>query len=349
MSTSVAWWTPCTRPGSRDSGSSRRRSWRPRPLCTASSGAGCAARWGGGGAAPRAAPRRPSWPALGGPGFRVLFPSLAAVGTVAVALCARAGPPRRVSPPPSPAPVVGLTPVAGAALKHSLPDQVRGRRLRVLHLRPLPGPVPGNQPGARRVGPVGRAFRALLAGPGDVRTARPSRKAPEPQPHHQPRPHPPGPQAATLARALQHFTAAEVLDGDNRYRAPNGKLVRARKRITIEEAPNVLAVHLKRFDFFGHGGWTGPPFRPPFGRRRRAVWGAPRPSGIEPPGVTLSTGNARPGGAPQSPARPAAPPTRPGPARRARRPQAVQARGVWDRPGLGALHERVAGLRAAAV
>ncbi|KAI8462774.1 MAG: hypothetical protein J3K34DRAFT_372984 [Monoraphidium minutum] len=61
-------------------------------------------------------------------------------------------------------------------------------------------------------------------------------------------------QASTLQRALQHFTAAEVLDGDNRYRCPkNGKLVRAKKRITIEEAPNVLAVHLKRFDFFGRG------------------------------------------------------------------------------------------------
>lgn len=61
-------------------------------------------------------------------------------------------------------------------------------------------------------------------------------------------------QAATLQAALQHFTAAEVLDGANRYRCPkNGELVRAQKRITIEEAPNVLVVHLKRFDFFGRG------------------------------------------------------------------------------------------------
>ena len=65
-------------------------------------------------------------------------------------------------------------------------------------------------------------------------------------------------QASTLTRALQHFTAPEVLDGDNRYRCPkNNKLVRARKRITIEEAPNVLAVHLKRFDFFGRGELVG--------------------------------------------------------------------------------------------
>jgi len=63
-------------------------------------------------------------------------------------------------------------------------------------------------------------------------------------------------QAATLSCALRHFTAPEVLDGDNRYRCPaNGELVRALKSITIEEAPNVLAVHLKRFDFFGRGEW----------------------------------------------------------------------------------------------
>lgn len=32
--------------------------------------------------------------------------------------------------------------------------------------------------------------------------------------------------ASSLTRALQHFTAAEVLDGDNRYRCPkNNQLV----------------------------------------------------------------------------------------------------------------------------
>lgn len=32
--------------------------------------------------------------------------------------------------------------------------------------------------------------------------------------------------ANSIAKALQHFTAAEVLDGDNRYRCPkNNKLV----------------------------------------------------------------------------------------------------------------------------
>jgi ubiquitin C-terminal hydrolase len=34
--------------------------------------------------------------------------------------------------------------------------------------------------------------------------------------------------AHSLTRALQHFTAAEVLDGDNKYRCPkNNKLVRS--------------------------------------------------------------------------------------------------------------------------
>ena len=39
-----------------------------------------------------------------------------------------------------------------------------------------------------------------------------------------------------------------------RYRCPkNNKLVRATKRISIDDAPNVLTIHLKRFDFFGRG------------------------------------------------------------------------------------------------
>jgi ubiquitin carboxyl-terminal hydrolase 36/42 len=62
--------------------------------------------------------------------------------------------------------------------------------------------------------------------------------------------------ASSLDGALRRFTAAEVLDGDNRYRLPKevgGELVRATKRITIEEAPNVLTVHLKRFEFGGRG------------------------------------------------------------------------------------------------
>jgi hypothetical protein len=123
--------------------------------------------------------------------------------------------------------------------------------------------------------------------------------------------------ASTLHSALEHFTAGEILDGDNRcqgvgerggilpkltdvhgacpqqyrpgsdalrlflssmpfmphrvalplthinlchlchthrYRCPKNKqLVRAVKRITIEDAPNVLTIHLKRFDFQRQG------------------------------------------------------------------------------------------------
>jgi ubiquitin C-terminal hydrolase len=41
-----------------------------------------------------------------------------------------------------------------------------------------------------------------------------------------------------------------VLDGDNRYRCPlNRKLVRAERATRIQEPPNVLTIHLKRFEF----------------------------------------------------------------------------------------------------
>ncbi|GIL86570.1 hypothetical protein Vretifemale_14832, partial [Volvox reticuliferus] len=60
--------------------------------------------------------------------------------------------------------------------------------------------------------------------------------------------------APSLERALSAFTAPEVLDGANKYRCPkNNKLVRAVKRISVEEAPNVLTVHLKRFEYGGFG------------------------------------------------------------------------------------------------
>ncbi|GIL66148.1 hypothetical protein Vafri_19743 [Volvox africanus] len=60
--------------------------------------------------------------------------------------------------------------------------------------------------------------------------------------------------ATSLERALSAFTAPEVLDGANKYRCPkNNKLVRAVKRISVEEAPNVLTVHLKRFEYGGFG------------------------------------------------------------------------------------------------
>eukprot|EP00798_Chlamydomonas_sp_ICE-L_P022259 gene22259-29329_t len=60
--------------------------------------------------------------------------------------------------------------------------------------------------------------------------------------------------ASTLRRALTHFTAAEVLDGPNKYRCPKtNKLVKAVKQITVEEPPNVLTIHLKRFEFGSSG------------------------------------------------------------------------------------------------
>ncbi|GAX77643.1 hypothetical protein CEUSTIGMA_g5086.t1 [Chlamydomonas eustigma] len=60
--------------------------------------------------------------------------------------------------------------------------------------------------------------------------------------------------APSVRRALQHFTAPEVLDGPNKYRCPkNNKLVRAIKQITVHEPPNILTVHLKRFEFGSFG------------------------------------------------------------------------------------------------
>lgn len=56
--------------------------------------------------------------------------------------------------------------------------------------------------------------------------------------------------AQTVQRALQRFTTGEALDGANKYKCPKqNRPVRAVKRITIEEAPRVLIVQLKRFEF----------------------------------------------------------------------------------------------------
>lgn len=41
-----------------------------------------------------------------------------------------------------------------------------------------------------------------------------------------------------------------MLDGDNKYRCPATKrLVRAQRSTRIQEPPNVLTLHLKRFEF----------------------------------------------------------------------------------------------------
>jgi len=60
--------------------------------------------------------------------------------------------------------------------------------------------------------------------------------------------------AHSVQRALQRFTAGEVLDGQNSYKCPKqNKMVRAIKRMTIEDAPNVLIIQLKRFEFSRSG------------------------------------------------------------------------------------------------
>lgn len=53
----------------------------------------------------------------------------------------------------------------------------------------------------------------------------------------------------TLSQALARFTEPETLQGDNRYRCDScRKLVVAVKRFVVRRAPNVLTLHLKRFD-----------------------------------------------------------------------------------------------------
>ncbi|XP_074587335.1 ubiquitin carboxyl-terminal hydrolase 17-like [Curcuma longa] len=53
---------------------------------------------------------------------------------------------------------------------------------------------------------------------------------------------------ATLDEALHHFTSPEILDGENKYECNRCKSYeRARKRLAILEAPNILTIVLKRF------------------------------------------------------------------------------------------------------
>ncbi|PIA46469.1 hypothetical protein AQUCO_01500187v1 [Aquilegia coerulea] len=52
----------------------------------------------------------------------------------------------------------------------------------------------------------------------------------------------------TLEGALRQFTATEILDGENKYECLRCKShVKAKKKLTILEAPNVLTIALKRF------------------------------------------------------------------------------------------------------
>ncbi|KNC99540.1 uncharacterized protein SPPG_04930 [Spizellomyces punctatus DAOM BR117] len=59
---------------------------------------------------------------------------------------------------------------------------------------------------------------------------------------------------SSLQKAFALHTKTEKLDGDNKYKCDRcKKLVDAQKRISIEVAPEVLTVQLKRFDVFGRG------------------------------------------------------------------------------------------------
>mmetsp|Transcript_43519 Transcript_43519/g.114851 ORF Transcript_43519/g.114851 Transcript_43519/m.114851 type:complete len:621 (-) Transcript_43519:537-2399(-) len=58
----------------------------------------------------------------------------------------------------------------------------------------------------------------------------------------------------TIEEMLQLFTAPERLDKNNRWQCDGcGKSVRARKRIMINQAPDCLVLHLKRFRVGFHG------------------------------------------------------------------------------------------------
>ncbi|KAL6644646.1 hypothetical protein ACP70R_016254 [Stipagrostis hirtigluma subsp. patula] len=53
---------------------------------------------------------------------------------------------------------------------------------------------------------------------------------------------------SSLEEALERFTSTEVLDGENRYECSRCKSYeRAKKKLTIAEAPNVLTIALKRY------------------------------------------------------------------------------------------------------
>ncbi|KAK3123684.1 hypothetical protein QOZ80_8AG0634560 [Eleusine coracana subsp. coracana] len=53
---------------------------------------------------------------------------------------------------------------------------------------------------------------------------------------------------SSLEEALERFTSTEILDGENRYQCSSCKSYeRAKKKLTISEAPNVLTIALKRY------------------------------------------------------------------------------------------------------
>nr|XP_043622639.1 ubiquitin carboxyl-terminal hydrolase 25 [Erigeron canadensis]XP_043622640.1 ubiquitin carboxyl-terminal hydrolase 25 [Erigeron canadensis] len=55
--------------------------------------------------------------------------------------------------------------------------------------------------------------------------------------------------SSSLKEAFQKFFQSEVLDGNNKYKCDScKKLVRAKKQMSILQAPNILVVQLKRFE-----------------------------------------------------------------------------------------------------
>ena len=58
--------------------------------------------------------------------------------------------------------------------------------------------------------------------------------------------------ASTLEENLAHYFRREKLDGDNAYKCDKCKSkVAASKKFSIERAPNVLCIQLKRFNLMG--------------------------------------------------------------------------------------------------
>lgn len=56
--------------------------------------------------------------------------------------------------------------------------------------------------------------------------------------------------ASSVKKAFERFTSSESLDGSNMYKCPReNRMVRAKKRMAVEDAPAVLIVQLKRFEF----------------------------------------------------------------------------------------------------
>lgn len=64
--------------------------------------------------------------------------------------------------------------------------------------------------------------------------------------------------AGSIEKAFMRFTETDVLDGENKYRCDAcGKKSRATKRFTVDVAPQVLVLHLKRFAWSGGGLGSG--------------------------------------------------------------------------------------------